>query len=593
MVAKKSRRSPKKKPSKAAQRGGGWNKKSLQEHVAEGTYRKDRHGAIESLRLDYLKPLAKVRASIKSQRRWIRTPGDELAFAAGCRFNEKLATHAVEFFPKYLRHSKGQWAGKPFELLPWQRDELVMPLFGWMRPDGTRRFRRAFVEIPKKNGKSTLASGIGLYMLCADGEPGAEIYSVAADRDQASIVHGEAIRMALASPELDACLKINKSTRNILYPATQSWYRALSNEPSGKEGLNIHAAIIDELHVWQGRSLWDSLVYGYRARRQPLQFVITTAGDDDQSVCYEEIERARAILAGKIRDDAYFALIYEAAPEDDWLAEEVWAKANPSLGETFSADSLREDATAAKGRAAAEATWKRYSLNIWSRATNTWLSPDDWARNRRQFSDEDLLGRECYGGLDLSRTRDMTAWVLIFPWEENGRRVFRQRAKFWLPKVAVDRYKDKIDLAAWQASGALEIMDDSYDCVERAIVDSHEKFRLMGFAYDPMYARDFVEKLQNSYAIEPIEFAQTIMNFAGPTAEYERLLLHDSLHHSGHAVLDWQAGHVQVKTDANANKRPVKPPHESHRKIDGIVAGIMALKLAMAEPPSGPELIVL
>jgi phage terminase large subunit-like protein len=390
--------------------------------------------------------------------------------------------------------------------------------------------------------------------------------------------------MAEASDTLAACLKLNRSTRNILYGATNSWYRALSNEPGGKEGLNIHACIIDELHVWKGRDLWDTLRYGYRSRRQPLQFVITTAGDDDQSVCYSELERARQILSGAIRDDAYFALVYEASPEDNWTDEATWQKANPSIGQTFTVQTLREDADAAKGRASEEAVFKRYSLNIWSKAANPWLSIDDWQKNQRAFSGEDLAGMECYGGLDLSRTRDMTALALVFPWEEDGRQVYRQLVRFWLPEAAVSRYKDHIDIPKWVEAGWLEIMGDTYDQVEAAIVEAAEQFRMVGLAYDRMYARDFTEKLQQEHGIMPAEFSQTIMQYAGPTAEYERLLIHDALHHNGNPVLAWQAGHVQVKQDANANKRPVKPPGADYRKIDGIVAGIMALGYAMTQP---------
>jgi phage terminase large subunit-like protein len=566
---------------------GGWNRKTLEQHIADGTYRADRHGPLAPSVLDYPKPPLKVRASIKSQRRWFRNLHDELAFRDGCRFNERLAEHAAAFFPKYLRHSKGEWRGKAFELLPWQRDDLIYPLFGWVRADGTRRFRRVFVEIPKKNGKSTLASGIGLYMLCADCEGGAEIYSAAADKDQAGIVHGEAIRMAEASEELSRCLKINKSTHNIGYHATASWYRALSNEPGGKEGLNIHACIIDELHVWRGRDLWDTLRYGYRSRRQPLQFVITTAGDDDQSVCYSELQRARQVLAGEIRDDAFLPLIYEAAPEDDWTSEDVWRKANPSLGSTFAAESLREDVAAAKGRAAEESTFKRYSLNIWQRASNQWLSPDAWAANRREFSGTDMLGCPCYGGLDLSRTSDMTALALVFPWEENGRPVFRQLVRFWLPEQAQEKYRHKINIPAWLASGCLELMGDDYGPVEAAIAEAAAQFDLAGIAYDRMYARDFAKQLGDEHGIVCVEFAQTITQYAGPTAEYERMLLNEALHHNGNPVLTWQAGHVHVKTDANANKRPVKPPHGDHRKIDGIVSGIMALEYAMRMQAEG------
>lgn len=574
--------------------GSGWNKKTIEEHLADGTYRKDRHGPLTAGVLDYPKPPTRVTESDAANHRWVRSAADQSAWDAGCRFNERLALHAAEFFPKFLRHSKGQWAGQAFELLPWQRDDLIMPLFGWVRPDGTRRYRRAFIEIPKKNGKSTLASGIGLYMLCADGEPGAEVYSAAADKDQASIVHGEAIRMAEASGELSACLKINRSTRNILYESTNSWYRALSNEPGSKEGLNIHACIIDELHIWKGRDLWDTLRYGYRSRRQPLQFVITTAGDDDQSICYGELERIRQIANGTIRDDAYFALVYEATPADDWLDESVWAAVNPSLGQTFTVESLREDANAAKGRASEEAVFKRYSLNIWQRATNPWLLMDNWIQNQRDFSLSDMEGCDCFGGLDLSRTRDMTAFALVFPWEENGRRVFRQSVKFWLPEAAVEIYKGKIPIDDWVAAGWLTIMDDSYAQVESAIVEASNQFNLVELAFDKMYARDLVEKLWQEHAITPTEFPQTIMQLAGPTAEYERLLIHDALHHDANPILAWQAGHVQVKVDASGNKRPIKPPNEDYRKIDGIISGVMALGRAMANADAEqPKLVLL
>lgn len=565
---------------------GGANRKPVEQHLAEGTYRADRHGPLAPSILDYPKPRPDLTESIKAARRWIHNAGDELAFAAGCRFCEPLAEHAAGFFPKYLRHSKGQWAGQPFQLLPWERDELIHPLFGWIRPDGTRRFRRAFVECPKKQGKSTIASGIGLYMVSADGEPGAEVYSAASDRDQASIVHGEAIRMVEASPALSACLKVNRSNRNILYEHTNSWYRALSNEPGGKEGLNIHACIIDELHIWHGRDLWDTLRYGYRSRRQPLQFVITTAGDDDQSVCYAELERARSIIRGDVRDDAYFALVYEAQPEDDWLDEAVWAKANPSMGHTFTVETLREDAMAAKGKASDEAVFKRYSLNIWQRATNPWLSMDDWAKCERQYTLDEMAGRDCYAGLDLSRTRDMTALVLVFPIEQDdGRTIYRQWPIFWLPEAAVEQYKNRLDIAGWQRSGAMSLMGDTYADVEAAILDVSKRFNLVELAFDPMYARDLAEKLQNEQGIPVVEYPQTIMQFAGPTAEYERLLIHGALHHPGNPVLTWQAGNVNIKTDANANKRPVKPPGPDYRKIDGIVAGIMAVGRAMARQP--------
>jgi phage terminase large subunit-like protein len=553
--------------------------------LRDGTYRADRHGPLSPSILDYPKPAIGTKPSKQSQRRWIRSAADEHAVANGCWFNEELAEHAANFFPKFLRHSKGQWAGQPFALLDWQRNDLIYPLFGWLRADKTRRYRRAFCEVPKKNGKSTIASGVGLYMLVADEEPGAEVYSAASDRDQAGIVHGEAMRMAEASDVLASCLKINRSTKNILYNTTGSWYRALSSEPGGKEGLNIHCAIIDELHVWHGRDLWDTLRYGYRSRRQPLQFVITTAGDDDQSVCYRELERCRQILDGRIYDDAYFTLIYEAQPDDDWTDPAVWAKANPSLGQTFSVESLAEDCEAAKGRPTEERVFKRYSLNIWSRGAKPWLSPETWAAAAVEVRPDMLEGKPCYAGLDLSRTRDMTACVLTFVLTESDGPRYVQVPKFWLPRVAIEKYRNAFDLEGWHAAGLLDYLDGDFEPVKAYIRQCKERYALAGVVYDPAYAFDLAKELREQDGIECIPFPQTIKAFAFPTAEYERLLAMGTLQHDGNPVMTWQAGHVQVANDRNNNKRPVKPSDESTKKVDGIVAGIMSLDLALRKEP--------
>ena len=266
--------------------------KSVGQHILEGTFRKDRMShLLDVVKLSVpKKPAGKIRASARSQSKWIKNESDQRAVRNGCRFNGPLAQHIVDFFPRYLRHSKGKWAGNEFELNTFQREQIMYPLFGWVRPDGNRRFRRTYIEIPKKNYKSTMASGIGLYMLVGDEEAGAEIYSAGSDKDQARIVHKEAINMVGVSEELNDNLRINRTTDNISFEDTLSIYRALSSAPGGKHGLNIHCAICDELHEWYGRRLWHALVYGCRARSQPMIFVITNAGDDLQSVCFEQHE---------------------------------------------------------------------------------------------------------------------------------------------------------------------------------------------------------------------------------------------------------------------------------------------------------------
>jgi len=570
----------------------------LDEHLTDGTYRRDRHGPVASSILGWKpKPPTKVRASARSQRRWIRNAADERAVREGCRFNEALAEYVCEFFETFLCHSKGKWAGQAFEPTTWQREQLLYPLFGWVRSDGTRRFRRSYLEMPKKNYKSTTASGIGLYMLCADEEPGAEVYSLGADKDQARIVHREAIKMVDASPRLAACLKVHRSTDAITYPATHSVYKALSAAPRGKQGPNIHCGIYDELHEWYGDEVWNSLKYGYRARRQPLALVITNAGDDIQSVCHRQREKAQAILDGKLYDQGFFALILSASQSEAEQEIEsvrngstelpVAARCNPALGHVIKKQDLLADIRDAIQTPSEMSNLLRLTYGVWATSTNPWLNSADWKQCARQFDEEDLAGRECYGGLDLSKTEDMTSLVLIFPGDDD---TYRQLAWFWLPEETVQRQQHLVDYRTWQRDGWLDVVPGpviDYQFLRARIAELCQKFRVLGVGFDRAYANETAQWMDEELGVEPIPFQQTIMEFASPTAEYERLVLAGRLHHNGNPLLGWQAGHVQVKTDTNNNKRPVKPKKGDIRTIDGMVAGIMALSLAIRE--EGPS----
>ena len=520
-------------------------------------------------------------------KRWIRNAADELAVEKGYYFDEQAALHVVEFFRQFLCHSKGDWAGKPFELLDWQRDDVVMPLFGWKRQDGKRRFRNTYIEIPKKNGKSTLASGIGLYMLVGDGEMGAEVYSAATDQQQASIVHGEAINMIEASPILEQYLNINKSNKNITFEETKSYYRALTAEAKSKEGLNAHATICDEVHVWSGRGLWDTLKYAGRARSQPLLFVITTAGEDLQSICYKQHEYGRLVLAGTVDDPRFFCYIAAADKSDDWTTRETWYKANPSLGITINEEDFAADVEQAKKSPSDQASFKRYSLNIWSTSTNPWLNLDDWTKCSDIYTEKSLEGRVCFGGLDLSKTRDMTAFVLNFPEADE---IYRQLAWFWLPHGTVYNIDREEELRVWADQGFLRVTDGvtcDYDQVTRDIAEICNRYNVREINYDVHYADQVTQTLDEQYGIPRVPFGQNVTNFASPCAEYERLVIAGKMRHNNHPIMTWQASHVQVKTDANNNMRPVKPPKGDHRKIDGIVAAIMALAGAMEDAAYG------
>jgi phage terminase large subunit-like protein len=537
----------------------------------------------------------------------IRSEADEVAALNGCYFSRRHADYVTEFFPAFLCHSKGnQWAGKPFELLDYQRTDIIEPLFGWLKPNNMRRFTTAYIEMGKKQGKSTLASGLGIYMLVGDREPGAEVYSTAADKEQAAIVHTEAINMIDASPALTRALKINRSTNNIYFPATKSYYRALASMPRGKSGFNGHCCICDELHLWQGRKLWDVIRYMGWARAQSLLFIITNAGDDLLSVCYEQHEYGQKVLDGTFHDDNFFAYIAGVTkdeldiPNSDREAKtgiydrKLWKKALPSIGITVEEELFEKEIAAAMETPSSLANFLRYSFSIWATAENPWLDMGVWIACRLEYSETDLLDKTCGGGLDVAKILDMTALVLCFP-DEDREDLFRMLAWFWMPEeTAIERTRKGLaPYLQWRDDGWLTLTDGSvtdYSFVEKQIVEASNKFRIFELAFDESQAEYLTQRVEEQ-GIARHEFTQGMSRFAHPTSEFERLLImgkeskqKTGLLHNGHKILDWQAGHTKVKTDADGRIRPVKQKHGDYRTIDGIVAGIMALDRAMHAP---------
>ena len=444
--------------------------------------------------------------------------------------------------------------------------------------------------IPTHN--STIASGVGLYMLLGDREAGAEVFSAATDRVQASIVHREAINMVDASPDLSAVLTVNRSTYNIYDNETKSFYRSLSSTPSTNEGLNAHCIIADELHAWTGaagRSLYDALRWAFAARRQPLFFQITTAGEDMLGVCREQHDYAKGVLAGTIDDDSFFPLIYGADPDDDPWDETTWFKANPSLGETITLESFRKDAAEAQRTPNSQARFKRYRLNIWTTSDSPWIRPEDWAVCYEPFDAESLAGRQCYAALDLSRTRDSTSLQLIFPPEDDGEDVLRLLSYFWIPEQQARDLRDVVPWQQWANSGHVTLIDGAvmeFGPVEDLLGELAQQFEILGLAYDPCYANELTLRVEENCGIPRILFKQTITNFAGPTAEFERRILGRSIRHNGQPVMSWQIGNAVIRTDVNNNKRPSKPTQNDPRKVDGVVAAVMATALTMQETPT-------
>ncbi|HZP39793.1 MAG TPA: terminase TerL endonuclease subunit [Methylomirabilota bacterium] len=487
------------------------------------------------------------------------------------------AARLQEFARRHLRHTKGEWAGQPIRFADWQRRDIVAPLFDVRRPDGTRQYRTAYVEIPRKNGKSTLASALALYLLYADGEPGADIVSAAADRQQAAIVFDAARAMVEADPGLRALTLIYR--RELVVPSTGSRYQVISSEAYSKHGLNLSAAIVDELHAHESRELLDVLATSMGARRQPLMFVITTAGYDRTSVCWQLHEHAVKVRDGVIRDESFLPVLYGASLEDDWTDPATWAKANPGLGTTIRRDYLEQECRRAREMPAYENAFKRLHLNIWTEAETRWLPMERWDACGAPVDPSALRGRPCFVGVDLSATRDLSALVAIFPDQAGGYDVL---ADFWLPAAMLpDRAKRHGVFDVWARAGVLRVTEGNvvdHDAIERRIRELGALYRVEAVGIDPWNATQMLARLQAD-ALPAVPVQQTIGTLTAATKALEALVLQGRLRHGGHPILRWCASHVTVEVDHNENVRPSKK--KSTERIDGIAALVNALTVAL------------
>lgn len=507
---------------------------------------------------------------------------------SGFYFDERASVVAVNFFERLLVHSKGEWAGQAFKLADWQRDDIIRPLFGWKREDGTRRYRTAYIEVPRKNGKSTLGAGIGLFLLFADGEPGAEVYSAAADREQAAIVFDEAKAMVEASAPLAQRADVFK--RAIVCPSSRSTYRVLSADAFTKHGLNAHGVLFDELHAQPNRELWDVLKTATGARRQPLVVAITTAGYDRQSICWEQHEYARQILEGVIEDDSFFAYIAAADQDDDWTDPGVWMKANPNLGVSVKLDYLENECRLARQTPAYQNTFRRLHLNQWTQQETRWLPLEAWDRCAEPPIDVKLLaGAPCYGGLDLASSSDIASLVLVFPPEPGEDEVYVWLPFFWIPQEnMVERArKDRVSYDAWVRDGLITATEGNvidYGFIVRDIERLGEQFNIREIAFDRWGAFQVSQSLEGA-GFTMVGFGQGFVSMSPPTKELLRLVLDGKLRHGGNPVLRWMADNMVVSTDPAGNVKPNKA--KSREKIDGMVAGIMALDRAVRHAAAG------
>lgn len=512
-------------------------------------------------------------------------------------FSAVRADYAVEYFERVLRHTKGRWADQPFRLADWQVEQVIRPLFGELRDDRLRRYRYCFVGVPRKQGKSTLGAGLATLLLCADGEHGAEVYSAAADRRQASIVFEQAREMVLGSPDLSRRLTCYR--HSILDPPSRSSYRVLSSDAPLAHGLNAHGVIFDELHTQRGRHLWDALTTSQGSREQPIVLAITTAGYDRHSICWEVWQHAVAVLEERVEDDAFLPVIYAAESSADWLSEETWRRANPSLGVTISIEYLREEAERARHLPGRQNAFRQLHLDQWTEQAERWIDLAAWDACAGEFSWRELRephrwrGRVAYAGLDLAQTRDLSALVLYITSDDGPA---------WLvPYLWVDEetlrvrvQRDRAPYDVWQDQGILETTPGNVcdlDYIEQRIRELWDlpDLDLREIAYDRTFAGQLVQHLIAG-GIVMIPHGQDHGAMAAPTSELERQILggldsppSPGFVHGGHPALRWMAGNAAIRRDAQGRIRLDK--ERATERIDGMTAAAMAISRAMLRTP--------
>lgn len=492
-------------------------------------------------------------------------------------YDKAKADRAVKFIEN-LCHTKGKWAGTRFWMLPWQ-EQLIRDIFGIVKPDGNRQFRTAFVEICKKVGKSELAAAIALYLLYADNEPSTEVYGAAADRQQASIVFDVARQMVEMSPALMKRSKLMSATKRIVNYGNAGFYQVLSAEVGSKHGFSISGLVFDEIHTQPNRQLYDVLTkYSSDARQNPLHFIITTAGNDRNSIAFELHTKAIDILEGRRVDPTFYPVVYGLKDDEDWEDEANWYKVNPSLGYTVDIERLRDAYREAKQNPADEITFKWLRMNMWVSSTTSWIPDAIFMKGNEPIDMRLLEGRACYAGLDLSSTGDITALVLIFP-PSNLDEKYILVPYFWVPEETIpQRVKaNSVPYDIWEKQGHLLATEGNvihYDFIEKFICDLAEKYHILEIAVDRWNATHMIQNLEDA-GFTMVPFGQGFASMSTPTKEFYRLLMEGQIVHAGHPVLRWMAGNVVIETDAAENIKVTKA--KSKEKIDGIVASIMAL----------------
>lgn len=510
---------------------------------------------------------------------WIQTEQDEVAVARGCYFDVGAAMATRNLFETVLTHGKAPFDGKPFLLLDWQWHGLIGPLYGWRMPDATRRFLSCFTFIPKKNGKTQLAAGIAIRESLE--QIGARVYMTAVARSQAADCFDEAAGMIERSDALSKIFDVRRSTYRAIHQQRNSVIAAITASGGSSQGKNANCLILDELHEWKDRAFFGSLLYATSARLNSLVFMITTAGDNLTSICYEEYERAKRIKEGKDMSIDHLPVIFEAPADADWKKVSTWKAANPSYGITLPERQIEAAINQAKGSPQRIGDLKRYRLNQWTQPRDAWLDVATWdalpAANLQE-----LVGRACYAGVDLARVHDFAAMVRLFENEDGS---LSYIFKLWIPEELVieKQHSDQIPIVDWVNRGFVTATPGAsidFSRIRADIVAAHQETPMTELGYDPAMAELLCNQmLRGEDGINTVQVPPRMSFMSPPSTEFERLIESGKLRHDHNPAVSWMVGNVIVYKDTNEQIRPMKG--RSNGRIDGITAAIIAMNRRM------------
>lgn len=501
-------------------------------------------------------------------------------------YDEVVANLAVEYIEDNVKHVKGDLAGQPFIMEEWQKNEIIRPLFGWKSKEtGLRKYTSAYIEIPKKSGKSFLAASIACIFLDIENEGGSEIVGVAWGRKQAGLVFEATKQVIQKSPRLkDKCTIYRNSITAPDHIGGLKTYQILSKEAGGEDGINPQLAIIDELHVHKNGEVLEMVEKSQGARKQPLSFIITTAGSDLYGVGFQRHEQAINIVKGVIKDESTLVCIYGADKDDDPFSEKTWIKANPNYNVSIGKRAYEKEASKAKVSSASLNSFKRYYLNIWTSSLDGWINDEVWQQSNWDFDESILLNYPCYGGLDLSSTSDITAFTLV--WNIDGK--YYSKNWFWLPEDKAENSADKNNILYldWVDKGYIEetagnVVDDAF--ILNKVEELKDTYEIRAIAYDNYRSHHLVPIFLEK-GLECIEFRQGFKSMTAPTLELEKLINSKQFNHFSNPVLRWMAGNATIVSDPAGSVKVMKDKKRPEKKVDGIITNIMAFGLWLNPP---------